>query len=520
LRRLRRRGSVVVIDPRRTRTAEEASEYHPIRPGTDAHFLMAMVHVLFAEGLVNLGRAAGLVVGVDTVQALARSFAAVYGRIGTTTQEFGTLASWLVDVLNVLTGNLDRPGGAMFPKPAAGGVNTIGTPRYGRGVRLGRWESRVSGRPETLGELPLACLAEEIGTPGNGQVRAMITVAGNPARSAPNSARLEAALSSLDFMVSVDVYVNETTHHANVILPPPSQLCRSHYDIALLQVALRNVANYSPPVLPPESGQLAEWQILAKLALIAEGQGAAADPAQLDDAAAERMIQRAVTDERSPLYGRTVPDVLGELSPRVGPDRLLDVMLRTGPYRLSLDELCDHPHGLDLGPLEPRLPEVLRTPSGMIELAPQALVADVARLRATLERTDGTALVLIGRRHLRSNNSWMHNIDVLVKGKERCVLQVNPADASRVGLLDGGIARVTSRTGLVEVLVEVTDEVMPGVVSLPHGWGHHDSAVAMMVARAHPGVNSNYLSDDTLLDPVSGNAVLNGIPVTVAPVLT
>jgi anaerobic selenocysteine-containing dehydrogenase len=549
LRRIRERGGkVVVVDPKRTRTAEHASEHVPIRPGTDAHFLLAMVSTLFAESLVDLGAAAEFVTGVDAVERLARDFtpeaaasrcgisaatirrlarelagapgAAVYGRTGTCTQEFGTIASWLVDVLNVLTGNLDRPGGAMFPKPAAGAPNTLGTPRYGRETRIGRWRSRVRGLPESFGELPVACLAEEIETPGEGQVRALITIAGNPALSAPNSGRLQRTLGSLELLVCVDFYVNETTRHADVILPPPSPLARGHYDLAFYLFALRNVANYSPPVYDLEPGQLDEWQILSKLALAAQGLGADADPAIADDAAIRVLVDRAVDDPSSPFYQRHTDDVLAELAPRRGPERILDFMLRAGPYRLTLDTLLEHPHGVDLGPLEPRLPEVLRTSSGMVELAPQPLVSDVERLLASLARThdqgDGT-LVLIGRRHLRSNNSWMHNIETLAKGKARCTLQVHPADAARIGLEDGSTARVSSRTGTLIAPIEVTDAVAPGVVSLPHGWGHDLPGVAMAVAQAHPGVNSNLLADDERYDALSGNAVLNGIPVKVAP---
>jgi anaerobic selenocysteine-containing dehydrogenase len=549
LRRIRERGgAVVVVDPKRTRTAERASEHVAIRPGTDAQLLMAMVQVLFAERLVTLGGAEGFVVGVDVVEGLARDFtpeavaplcgvdaatirrlarelaaapsAAVYGRTGTCTQEFGTVASWLVDVLNLLTGNLDRPGGAMFCKPAAGGPNTLGAPRHGRETRIGRWRSRVRGLPESFGELPVACLAEEIEIPGEGQVRALVTVAGNPALSAPNSGRLQRALASLELLVCVDFYVNETTRHADVILPPPSPLERGHYDLAFYLFALRNVANYSPPVFPLEPGRPDEWQILSKLALAAQGLGADADPALADDAAIRVLVERAVADPHSPFHGRGADEVLAELAPRAGPERMLDFMLRAGPYRLTLDRLLEHPHGVDLGPLEPRLPEVLRTPSGMVELAPPPLVADVERLRASLARAHNReqgALVLIGRRHLRSNNSWMHNLGTLAKGKGRCTLQVNPADAARIGLEDGGGARVSSRTGTLVAPVELTDAIAPGVVSLPHGWGHDLPGVAMAVAQAHAGVNSNLLADDGSYDELSGNAVLNGIPVQVVP---
>jgi len=531
---IERGGRVVVVDPKRTKTAEEASEHVPIRPGTDALLLMAMVHVLFAEGLVDLGRLEALVAGVNDVERVAREFppeavasataidaatirrlarelaeaetAAVYGRIGTCTQEFGTLASWLVDVLNILTGNLDRPGGAMFAKPAAGGATTSGTPGKGRGVKLGRRVSRVRGLPESYGELPVVCLAEEIDTPGQGQVRALVTVGGNPALSVPNSDRLQRALDHLELMVSVDPYVNETTRHAHVILPSPDTLTKSHYDIAFYQFALRNVANYSPPVLPPEAGAMEEWKTIAKLALIAQGAGAATDPSALDDLVIRGMAERAGLD----------PDeAVAELAPRVGPERMLDLMLRTGPYRLTLDELLEHPHGIDLGQLVEGEPVWPGTASGMIEVGADPFIADVPRLKAALDRRANGGFVLIGRRHLRSNNSWMHNVNVLMKGKSRCTLQVHPDDAGRLGL--GDEAKVTSNVGAVVVPVEVTDAVMPGVVSLPHGWGHDLPGVQMDVARANAGVNSNILAGDALVDPLSGNAVLNGIPVDVAP---
>ncbi len=549
LRAIRARGGkVVVIDPRRSRTAEEADEHHFIRPGTDAHLLLSLVHVLWEEGLANPGeRLLALSEGLETVEELARPFtpeaaaavcgiseaeirrmarelaaaprAAVYGRIGTCTQEFGTLASWLVDVLNFLTGNLDSPGGAMFPLGAAGHSNAAGPPGRGRGARFGRWQSRVRGLNEIFGELPVACLAEEIDTPGAGQVRALITVSGNPVVSTPNSGRLDAALAQLEFMVSVDVYLNETTRHADVILPAPSPLRRSHYDLALYLFAVRNVAHYSPPALPPDPSVPDEWVTLLRLAGIVAGLGPSADVAMLDEQVARALIKRDVEMSESPIHGRSVEEVLAELEPRVGPERLLDLMLRVGPYRLSLAELEDAPHGIDLGPLKPRLPDALRTASGRIELAPEPIVADVPRLRRALESGgSGNGLVLVGRRQLRSNNSWMHNLPVLVKGKPRCTLHVHPEDAALCGVSDGEEARLSSRAGSVTAVVEVTDAVMQGVVSLPHGWGHDVEGTQQQVASAHAGTNSNVLADELLVDAVSGNAVLNGIPVELAPV--
>ena len=540
-----RGGRVVVVDPRRSRTAEIASEHHFIRPGTDAFLLAAMAHVLFAERLVRPGPLAAHVSGLVEVEAVVRDFApetvapvcgvpgdvirrlarelaeadggAVYGRVGTCTQEFGTLASWLVDVLNVLAGQLDRPGGAMFTMAAAGASNTRGTAGRGKGVAFGRRSSRVRGAPEVFGELPAACLAEEIETPGEGRVRALITIAGNPVLSTPNGARLARALASLDCMVSLDVYLNETTRHAHVILPGLSPLEAGHYDLALWQLAIRNYARWSPPVFPPPADRPADWEAILRLTGIVMGQDPGADVSALDELVARQQAEAAAAG-----VGRSPDEILAALAPRRGPERLLDLLLRTGPYGdrfagapggLSLAELERHPHGLDLGPLQPRIPEVLRTPSGTIELAPAALLADVARLRERL--VPRTGMTLVGRRNLRSNNSWMHNVPHLVRGRAQCTLWVHPDDAARLGLAAGGRARLASRAGALEAPVELTDAVMPGVVSLPHGWGHDAPGTAIRVAEQHPGVNANLVADELALDPLSGNAILNGIPVEV-----
>ena len=368
----------------------------------------------------------------------------VYARIGTCTQEFGTLASWLVDVLNVLTGNLDREGGAMFTLAAAGQRNSSGAAGSGKGVRFGRWASRVRGLPEAFGELPVAVLAEEIETPGEGQIRALVTVAGNPLVSTPNSGRLARAVEGLDFMLAVDIYVNETTRHADVILPAPEPLEKPHYDLALYQLAARNVANYSPPVLDPTLPP--EWHTFLRLAGVVTGQGPNADVEALDSMVIQTLVQRELGNPDSRVAGRDPAELLDTLEPRRGPERILDLMIRVGPYGdgfgadpegLTLDVLERHPHGIDLGPLEPRLPDVLRTPSGKIELAPEAIVADLERLRTAMGRAHNGGMVLIGRRQLRSNNSWMHNLPALVKGKDRCTLHVHPDDAERLGLTDG-----------------------------------------------------------------------------------
>ncbi|MCW2968872.1 MAG: molybdopterin oxidoreductase [Solirubrobacteraceae bacterium] len=540
-----RGGKLVVIDPRRSRTAQVADEHFFIRPGSDALLLAAIAHTLFAEGLVDLGTAAEHVAGVDEVHAAVEPFsadavapatgiaaddirriarelaaaesAAVYGRIGTTTQSFGTVASWLVDVVNALTGNLDRPGGVMFTRAAAGASNTKGEPGRGRGTRFGRWQSRVRGMDEVFGELPVACLAEEIETSGDGQVRALLTIAGNPLASTPNSGRLTKAVESLDFMVSLDIYVNETTRHADVILPALSHLEHSQYDLIFNQFAVRNVAKWSPPVFDPPEGALDEWQTLLRLAGIAGGAGPDADVAAMDDMLATDVARRESSDPHSPLAGREPADILAAAAPWRGPERVLDIMLRGGPYALTMDDLVAAPHGIDLGPLQPRLPEVLRTESGKVELAPERILADVPRLEAALA-TAAEGLVLIGRRDLRSNNSWMHNLPLLVRGPVRCTAWLHPDDAARLGLADGALARVSSRAGSIELPVEITEDVMAGVVSIPHGWGHDQPGMEMGVAREHAGVNSNVLTDEHDLEPITGTAVLNGIPIVVEPV--
>ncbi len=549
-----RGGKIVVFDPRRSRTAEMADEHHFIRPGTDAHLLLALLHVLFEEGLASPGALANHCNGIDEVRRCAKVFspeavaeicgisapeirriardladapsAAVYGRIGTCTQEFGTVASWLIDVVNVVTGNLDRPGGALFPRPVAGGAGARDTPGPGRGTLFGRWQSRVRGLNEMLGELPVSCLAEEIQTPGQGQIRALITIAGNPALSTPNSARVDLALDSLEFMVSIDIYLNETSRHADVILPAPSPLERSHYDLALYQFAVRSVANYSPAIL--ETDMPAEWQTLLRLAGVVAGQGSDVDIEALDDLVAHEMTRREAVAPGSPIADRDLAEIMGALEPRVGPERILDMLIRVGPFGdgfgqdpdgLTLTTLEESPHGVDCGPLTSRIPDVLITPTAKIELAPEAIVADVARLEASLHRHVNGSMVLIGRRDLRSNNSWMHNLPLLVSGKPACTAHLHPADAKRFSLRDGGLVRVTSRTGTVEVTVEVTDSIMAGVISIPHGWGHDGEGVQMAVATAQTGANSNILADECSVDALSGNAILNGIPVEIEAVL-
>jgi anaerobic selenocysteine-containing dehydrogenase len=525
-----RGGKLVVIDPRRTETATIADQHLFIRPGADAFLLAAITNVLFAEGLVRFdathvdGRdaveravadftpervAARCGIEATAIRELARALATteravLYGRIGTCTQEFGTLASWLVDVINTLTGHLDTPGGAMFPKAAAFAANTAGAPGRGKGISTGRRTSRVSGAPEVFGELPMGCLAEEIETPGTGQIRALITIASNPALSAPNGPRLAAAFASLDFMISVDVYLNETTRHADVILPGLSPLEESHFDVAFPQLAYRNAVRYSPPVFERPPNRLAEWEILLRITAIATGRPSI-DLHTLDDELTTADVQR--------LAGPAAEMILKSVAHRTGPERLLDLALLAGPYRLSLDKIGD---GIDLGPLAPRLPEMLRTPSGKVELAPPVLVDDLGRARADLDRPVPD-LVLVGRRQLRSNNSWMHNLPMLAKGPFRCVALVHPTDAARLGLAHGARAQIANTGREIQVVVEISDEMAPGVVSLPHGWGHDQPGTRMSIAAARPGANINAILDDARRDPLSGNAVLSGIEISMRP---
>ncbi|WP_328297828.1 molybdopterin oxidoreductase family protein [Streptomyces sp. NBC_00435] len=565
-----RGGTLVVVDPRRTRTAKLADRHLAPRPGSDALLLAALARTLLAgrpavpDALAEHVRGIGeLREALDSftpeavapacdltageIRDLARDLAAaptaaVYGRIGSCTVEYGTLASWLVDVLNILTGNLDRPGGALFPLSATDRAPRPAGP--GKGFRLGRWHSRVSGHPEAKAELPMSALAEEIETPGEGRIRALLSIAANPVLSAPDGRRLDAALAGLDFMVSVDPYLNETSRHAHVVLPPPPPSQSAHFDFSFNAFAIRNQVRYSPPAIPLEEGRMDECEIHARLVLAVSGMHGA-DPAAVDDLAVRTALAKESADPDSPLHGHDPVRLAGLLSGATGPERRLDLMLRLGPYGdrfgaapavpgsgateagagtadgaagpgLNLERLRAHPHGIDLGPLRPRLPGLLRTRSGSIELLPDPIAAELPRLRAALADRPA-ALVLVGRRHLRSNNSWLHNVPALTGGSNQCTLQVHPDDAGRLGLTDGRLVRVTADGGSLEVPVEVTDTVRAGVVSLPHGWGHDRAGTRLSVAAAVPGVNVNQLLDGTRLDPLSGTAVLNGFPVELTP---
>ncbi|WP_224240271.1 molybdopterin oxidoreductase family protein [Hyalangium gracile] len=521
-----RGGRVVVVDPRKTETARIADEHLFIRPGTDALFLFALLHELlqrprmerlasFTDGLETVRelareftpeRAAGPTgISAESIRRIAREFseaptAICYGRVGTSTQAFGGLCQWLINVINVVSGNLDREGGVMFTRPA---FDLVGGPRALSGSRggFGRWKSRVRGLPEFAGELPVAALAEEILTEGQGQVRALLTFAGNPVLSTPNGGQLDKALASLDFMVSIDPYLNETTRHAHLILPPPSPLERSHYDIAFHVLAIRDTARYAPALFEPGPGAMQDWRILLELRHRIE-------------------VLR---------HGRSLRGTLKyQAMKRLGPEGILDVGLRAGPYGvrarglrngLSLSALKREPHGVDLGALKPSLPRRLATPGKRLQLAPAPFVEDVKRLRDTFPEgaaplADGE-LLLIGRRHLRDNNSWMHNVPMLMSGKSRCTLMMHPEDARALGLEEGDEALVTSRVGEVSVPVSVTDEVMRGVVSLPHGYGHRREGVRQSVATKHAGVSLNDLTDEQRLDTLTGNAAFSGVPVRV-----
>ena len=537
-----RGGTVIVIDPRRTGTADHADEWVPIRPGTDAALLMAMVHVVVEEDLVDLGPVADMVAGLadllhsvegwtpesvagwcgvpaEKIRELARGVAtaeraAVYGRIGLCNQEFGTLASWLVDVVNLVTGHFDTEGGLMFGKPVSSPIAWLTDTAATGEPEFGRWTSRVRGAPEILGQVPCSCLAEEIATPGEGQLHGLITIAGNPVISVPESDRLEAALPMLDCMISLDNYLNETTRFAHVILPGPSPLETSHFDELIWGWAVGSAAKWSDPLYATPDDQPGEWEILCRLGwYCAGGTEETFDLAAIDDGWFAILCT---------MLGRD-PEATLPLYDQGGPERMIDLTVRMGPFGdrygenpdgLTLEKIRPVVDGIDLGPMVPRAAELVGTPSGMIELAPDYILGDLPRLRAALDtRPDG--LVLVSRRHLRSKNSWMHNVDVLVKGKDRCTLLVHPDDAARTGLSADTRAVVSSEVGTIEVPVEISDEMMPGVVCLPHGWGHDRPGARLSVAREHAGVNNNLLAPGTFVDVLSGNAAVNGIPVEV-----
>ena len=511
LRELHQRGGrMVVIDPRRTETAKVADEHHFVRPGTDAVLLLAMLHTLLAEGLetppsyvrglesVRLAvedftpevaeEQTGL--AADDIRRLVREFAAAdgaaaYGRMGLSTQGFGLVCHWAINCLNLLTGNFDREGGVLFTEPA---VDIVGRAIVGRGHH-DVWRSRVRGLPEFGGELPVSALREEIETPGEGQIRALVTVAGNPVLSTPDGKSLARALGGLDFMVAVDIYLNETTRHADVVLPPTTALEREQYDLVFHSLAVRNTARFTPPVFDKPEDALHDWEIFREIALRTAARLTRKKP-----------LLKALT-ERAALT--------------VSPSTIVSTLLLTG-RRTTMRALRANPAGVDLGALRPTMPARLQSRDKLIHLAPDIVIADLPRLRATLVslRREDDELLLIGRRHRSDNNSWMHNSERLTRGKPRHQLMMHPDDLSARGLTDGLPVRISSRVGEVTTQVRATDDMMPGVVSLPHGYGHQVGGVRLSRAEQVAGVSINDLTDPERLD-VSGNAALNGVPVTV-----
>lgn len=542
-----RGGKVIVIDPRRSETAELADQHIPIVPGTDAYFLFGVLHHLFAADLVDLGRVGEFAKGLDQVRALAGEFspdvvgplcgvpaevirllaeafaaapsAVWYGRTGTCTQRFGTLCCWLQDLITILTGNLDRPGGAMFPVGIVPAV--LYAEKFEDGVPpFDRWQSRVSGYPELSGVLPTAAIADEILTEGPGQIRSFITMAGNPVLSHPNGGRLAEAFDELEFMLSLDIYLNETTRHADVILPSPAEATHSSFHFFYIPFMVRKIAKWTAPIFPLEPGQLNDWDIF--LELVARLQGVSV--AEVEEKQVSGWLEKFVAQGQHPACGtidlEKARAMLGEVP---GPDRLFDILVRTGLYGdafgqdsegLTVARIADTPEGLDFGPMEPQLPGRLATPDGLIDLAPDRIIADIDHLRSARDevRPEGE-LLMIGRRHVRSNNSWMHNLHVLAKGKERCVLLVNPVDAAARNLGNGDIVDVATDVASIAIRMEISDEIMAGTVSAPHGWGHDLADTATHIASRRPGANANAIIDERLFDRPSVNSVLNGVPV-------
>jgi anaerobic selenocysteine-containing dehydrogenase len=504
-----RGGRIVVLDPRRTETARIASEHHFVRPGSDVVVLLAMVRTLLVEGLA---RPPAYVDGLEQLRALVEPFtvelaeqvsglpaqdidritrefcaadgAAAYGRVGVSTTGFGSLCHWAITCLNLLSGHFDRPGGVMFPQPAVDLRRYVGAGHYDR------YRSRVRGLPEYGGELPAAVMREEIETPGDRQIRAFVTVAGNPALSTPDGRRLAEALDSLDFMVAIDFYLNETTRHADVILPPTTVLERDHYDLVFHSLAIRNTARFSSAVFARPDGARHDWEIYRDLTL----------------RLGNRLKRKAPPKARLIRRGRV----------SLSPTTQLALLLRAG-RKVSLGQLRAHPEGVDLGPLQPTMPGRLQTKDQRVDLVPDLLVEDLDRLRRWLDDRPSDALVLIGRRHKQDNNSWFHNTTRLTRGKPRHQLLMHPGDLAARGIEDGALVEVASRVGRVRVEVAATDDIMPGVVSLPHGYGHQVDGTRLRHASKLPGASINDLTDPELLD-LSGNAALNGVPVTVAAV--
>jgi anaerobic selenocysteine-containing dehydrogenase len=502
-----RGGKMVVIDPRRTETARKADKHLFIRPGTDVYLLAAMLKIMlsddrtvalppWAKGLGALREAVSVlsldrvskITGISeeairdiTNEFLSAESAVCYGRTGVSVQEYGTLCQWLVNAVNIVSGNFDKAGGAMFPKPA---IEILNRSKKGTMHRYNRWQSRVRKLPETGGELPVAALAEECLTPGAGQVRALVCVAGNPVLSTPNGRHLEKALEQLEFMVGIDIYINETTRFADVILPPATGLETPHYALAFQGLAVRNTVKYSPALFEKEKGMRYDWQIFKALA---------------------GRFRKKRFSIKNMIYNWLTPE------------RMIDIGLRTGPYRLSLSRLRKHPHGIDLGPMKPQFPGRLFTRDKKADMAPEIFTEELKNAIQNVKVPKDGIFLLIGRRHLRSNNSWMHNSIRLVKGPDRCTILMHPSDARKYKIADGDMVKVHAlRTGEeVEIACRVTDEIMPGVVSIPHGWGHHRRGTRWKTAEAFAGVSVNDLTDERLTDSITGNAAFNGVEVEI-----
>ena len=527
-----RGGKVVVVDPRRTETAKLADEYLQVRPGGDPYLLLGMLHVLFEERLADLGTVADHADGLEELKALAagwtaqrasepagvhaeaitelaREFAAAesavaYGRAGVCQQQSGSITHWLINVLNAVTGNLDTPGGAMFPRPPVdvGTVLKLAS-KAGLGGDHRTTRQRVSGLPDMNGEFPVAGLADEISTPGEGQVRALVVFAGNPVLSAPGGNRLGEAMEQLDFFVAIDPHITETSRHADVILPSVSPLERDDLDIVMPAVSVRNHIRFSPAAVPKREGGREDWEIITGLSK------------RLGHGLKSRAASNAIG----------IGSMLGLASPERAIDAAFAIgpygILRKGPLRgLTVGKVKKAEHGIDLGALEPRLPGALATPGKRLRLAPELLVEEARRLEElAAERSraqaEGFDLTLIGRRSLRSNNSWMHNSARLMKGADRCTARLHPDDASSRSLVDGETIRVVSRVGEIELPLEVTDEMRPGVISIPHGFGHTRPGVSWKLAAAKPGASVNDVTDPAVLDRLTGNAAYNSVPVRV-----
>ena len=504
----KRGGKFVVIDPRHTETAKIADQHLFIKPGKDALLLMALLYVIFDENLTkketlqkhsnnwdlikNIAKkyspeqvAEIIGISADEIKNLARSFskaktAVCYGRLGISTQEFGGVCTWLINTINIVTGNFNKKGGAMFTLPAADLVGMA--VKTGTTGSFDRRRSRLRNLPEYSGEYPVVALAEEILTKGEGQIKAMITMAGNPVLSTPNGKKLAKAFEQLEFMVAIDIYINETTQYADIILPTTTGLETAHYDLAFHQLAVRNTTKYSPVLFKKTENQKHDWEIL-----------------------------NALTKKLS-----------GKENPAT-PEMILDYMLQNGPYKdenISVKTLKENPHGIDLGPLKPCLPKRLFTKDKKIELAPDLFLADLDRLEIQAkywqeEEKSVYNFSLIGRRHLRSNNSWMHNSTRLTKGKELCTLLVNPKDAEKLQFKNKEMVRVSSVVGSVDIAIEISNEMMPNVVSIPHGWGHNYENIKMETAQKNAGVSINDLTNPDKIDALTGNANFSGTKVKI-----